>query len=55
MYRNRTVHALATLFKILGLLSGLLLGWVIAVYGFLVWILKTLPDPPPHPDQLHFF
>jgi hypothetical protein len=52
---DRTSRGLVALCKTLALLSGLLLGSVIAVQGLLVWELNRAPDPPPSPDQLRLF
>jgi hypothetical protein len=43
----RTSRGLVTLCKTLALLSGLLLGSVIAVQGLVLWALNRAPDPPP--------
>ena len=53
---HRTSRGLAALCKTLALLSGLLLGTMIAVQGLLVWALNRAPDDlTPSPDQLDFF
>jgi hypothetical protein len=52
---DRTSRGLVALCKTLALLSGLLLGSVIAVQGLVLWALNRAPDHPPSPDQLDFF